>query len=151
MLKISLITLAVIVVLAGLGIAWARHNGYCAGGDHLNRVTALVARKLDLNDEQNQRLQGLAETLRKLRRDWTEHRNEHADEIGRLLTAPTLDRNRVMGMLTEGREALAEHSEEVIGAFADFSDSLQPDQRVQLAEFIAKRMQHRWGPSHWAH
>ncbi len=151
MLKISLITLAVIIVLAGLGVAWARHHGYCAGGDHLDHVTARIAHKLDLNDEQNQRLQGLAETLRKLRGGWTENRTQRADEIGRLLAAPTLDRSRAMGLVKEGREALTENSQAVIDAFADFSDGLRPEQRAELAELIAKRMQRRWGPPRWAH
>ena len=39
MLKISLITLSVIIVLAGLGVDWAQHHGYCAGGDHQHQIT----------------------------------------------------------------------------------------------------------------
>jgi hypothetical protein len=59
MLKMSLITLAVVGIIAAVGIAWARHSGYCAGGDFLNHITARVSRKLDLNAEQNEKLQGL--------------------------------------------------------------------------------------------
>ena len=83
-------------------------------GDHLDHVKARMAHKLDLNNEQNLRLQGLAATLRKLHGDLTEHRTQHADEIGRLLAAPTLARNRAIDLVEEGREALSEHSQAVI-------------------------------------
>ena len=35
MLKTALIILAILGVVAAIGIAWAKHNGYCAGGDYL--------------------------------------------------------------------------------------------------------------------
>ena len=40
---------------------------------------------------------------------------------------------------------------EIVEAFADFSDTLAPEQRTRLAELIAKRAQHRFGPPGWAH
>lgn len=56
-----------------------------------------------------------------------------------------------MDLLTRRHEVIAERKHAAIDAFADFSDSLQPEQRTRLAELISKRMQHRWGPPHWAH
>lgn len=151
MLKILLITLAVVGVLAAGGIAWARHNGFCAGGDHLEHVTERVSRKLDLGAEQNQKLQGLTEMLRKLRGDWAEHRTQRSGEIESLLAAPTLDRDRALDLLSQRHEAMAERKREIVDAFADFSDNLQPEQRARLAELISDRIQHRWGPPRWAH
>lgn len=151
MLKISLITLAVLALVAAVGIAWARHNGYCARGDYLNHVSARVSRKLDLNDAQNQKLQGLAETLRTLRGDWSEGRVQRSEETKRLLAAPTLDRDQAAGLLTESHEAWVDRRREIVDAFADFSDALQPEQRTRLAEIISDRMQHRWGPARGAH
>jgi periplasmic protein CpxP/Spy len=149
--KIFFITLAVIGLISAVGIAWARHNGYCAGGDYLKHVTERVSRKLDLNEEQNQRLQGIAEMLRKLRADWAERRTQSSNEIESLLAAPTLDRDRVMDLLTQRHEAMAERKREIVDTVADFSDNLQPEQRARLAELIADRMHHRWGPPRWAH
>lgn len=151
MLKIALITLAILGVVAAGGIAWARHNGYCPGGDYLEQVTGRVSRRLDLNDEQNDRLLGFAEALRRLRGDWTERRTQWSDEIERLLAASTLDRDRATDLLAERHQTMAERKRELVDAFADFSDALQPDQRARLAELIAARMQHRWGPPRWTH
>jgi Spy/CpxP family protein refolding chaperone len=151
MLKISLVTLAVIGVLAAVGIAWARHSGYCAGGDYLEHVTGRVSRKLELNDEQNQNLKGFAELLRGLREDWVERGNQLSGEIELLLSGPELDRKRVMDLLAARHEAMSEQKHAIVEAFANFSDRLQPDQRARLAELIGQRMQRRWGPAGWVH
>ena len=122
-----------------------RKSGY------LQRASEGISHKLDLNDEQNAHLQGLAQTLHGLREGWAEHRTELSAEIGRLLATPTLDRAAAMDMVQERHQAMTGHKQEIVAAFADFSDSLEPEQRDRLAEMIAERMQHRWGPSRWAH
>ena len=151
MLKISLITLAVLGLIAAAGFAWARHNGYCTGGGHFGQVKARVARKLDLDEAQSRQLDDFAEALRRLRGDWVERRAGIGGEVERLMAAPTLDREQVMALFEERHRALAEHKREIVDAFADFSDSLQPEQRTRLVELISERMQQRWIPRHWAH
>lgn len=150
MVKIFLIALAVVAFVSAVGIAWARHNGYCASGGYIEHVAGRVSRKLDLDDEQNQRLQRVAEMLRKLRADWIERRAHSGSEIESLLAAPVLDRDRVMDLLTQRHEATVERKRELVDTIADFSDNLQPEQRARLAALIADRMQHRWGPPRWA-
>ena len=110
-----------------------------------------MARKLNLDEAQSQQLDGFAEALRRLRGDWVERRAGIGGEVERLMAAPTLDREQVMALVEERHRALAEHKREIVHAFADFSDSLQPEQRTRLVELIAERMQHRWGYRHWAH
>jgi hypothetical protein len=51
MLKIVLVTLLVVGLLAGLGIAWAKHKGYCSAEDPMQHITERISHKLDLNDE----------------------------------------------------------------------------------------------------
>lgn len=151
MLKTTLIVIAILGVLAVVGIAWAKHKGYCAGADYLQHASERVARELDLNDEQNGRLQGFVETLGGLRASWLDHRTELIDELEGLLAAPTLDRERVVDVLDERHQAMVVRRQEIVDAFADFSDSLQPEQRDRLADLIAARMQQRWGHPRWAH
>jgi Spy/CpxP family protein refolding chaperone len=151
MLKILLITLTVLGIIAIAGFAWAKHQGYCSGGDFMQRVTDRVSRKLDLNEDQTAKLQGLAEKLRALRGDRTEGRTQLRDDIEGLLAAPTLDRNRALTLLDQRHRSMAERKGELVGAFADFSDSLQPEQRTRLAELLTKRLGHHWGAPRWAH
>ena len=149
MLKILLITLAIVAITVA-GITWARHNGYCRGGDFMPHITERVSRKLDLNDEQKLKLEAFAETLRKLRGDWSERRTQMLAEVEDLLAGPSLDRDRVIALLDERHQAVNERKGEVVDAFANFSDSLQPEQRTRLAQLIAARMERRWGPPGWA-
>jgi Spy/CpxP family protein refolding chaperone len=150
MLKILLVSLAIAGVAVG-GFAWAKQNGYCSRSDLMGHVTERVARKLDLDDQQQAKLQTFAESLQSLRGDWSERRAAAREEVEALLASPSLDRERVMGLLDARHQALAEHQREVVDAFGEFSDSLRPEQRTRLAELIAQRMDHRWGPPHWAH
>lgn len=55
-----------------------------------------------------------------------------------------------MDLLPERHEAMGEGEREIVDAFADFSDSLQRDQRARLADLIAERLRHRWGSPRWA-
>lgn len=148
MLKILLITLAIVAITVA-GITWARHNGYCRGGDSMQHITERVSRKLDLNDEQKLKLEAFAETLQKLRSDWSERRTQMSAEVEDILAGPSLDRDRVIALLDERHQAVNERKGEVVDAFATFSDSLQPEQRTRLAELIAARMERRWGPPGW--
>ena len=99
MLKTILIIIAILGVFAVAGFAWAKHKGYCTGGDYLQRASERISHKLDLNDEQDAHLQGLTQTLHGLREGWAEHRTELSTEIERLLATPTLDRVAAMDML----------------------------------------------------
>ena len=63
------------------------------------------------------------------------------------LDADQLDRLEVFAeTLQEIRNERA-----VVDAFADFSDSLEPEQRSRLAELIGDRMMHHWGHPRWGH
>lgn len=150
MLKILLIVLAILGVIAISGFAWAKHKGYCSGGDFMQRASERVSHKLELDDNQKAKLQGFTENLRTLRDDWSEGRSQVRDHVEDLLTAPSLDRDRVTALLDERHQTMTEREAALVNAFGDFSDSLKPEQRTRLAELIAERLNHRWGgPPHW--
>jgi Spy/CpxP family protein refolding chaperone len=151
MLKISLITLAVLAVVVGVGAAWAKHRGYCAEGGHLSYMSDRLSRRLDLDEVQRTELQRFADTLRGLRGDWREGRGAMREEVQALLAAPTLDRDRAMDLLAEWRARADERKRLVVDGFADFSDSLTPDQRERLAGIIGERMDRRFGRAGWGH
>lgn len=150
MLKILLITLAILGVVAISGFAWAKHKGYCSGGDFVQRASERVSHKLALDDTQKAKLREFTEKLRTMRDGWSEGRNQVRNEIGVLLAAPSLNRDRVTALLDERHQTNKERKTELVNAFGDFSDSLKQGQRTELAELIAERLNHRrGGPSHW--
>lgn len=146
MSKNFLIAMAITGVVSVSGLAWAKTKGYCDNGEFTQHVAEWVSYKLDLNEEQKGKLQQLTDQLGLLRQDMAKNRARMGDEMKNLLAAPSLDRDRLMRLLDEQHRARAEHRGELVNAVADFSDSLQPEQRAQLTELIAKRLEHQPGP-----
>ncbi len=151
MLKTVLITLGVLGVIAVAGMAWAKHNGYCTAESRMQHITQRVGHKLDLKDDQLERLEVFAETLRGLRNESQEQRATMQDHVAELLSAPALDRDRAVGLIDERYQPMGDSKRALVDAFADFSDSLTPEQRSRLAGLIGDRLIHRWGHPRWAH
>lgn len=151
MLKTILISLAVFGVLLGVGAAWAKHRGYCNHSDRVQFITQRLTHKLDLTDEQQSGLSALADKFSELRDDAVDRKNSIRDSVIGLLSAPSLDRELAADLLEEGFKSMAERKRELIDAVAEFTDSLQPDQRAQLTELIGDRLAYHWGHHRWAH
>ncbi len=150
-MKILLIISALIAVLAIAGLAWAGHRGICGHGDLVEHVAKRISHRLDLNVEQTKELQDFAEQIRGQRDDWAARRSQTRQEIDGLLVAPTLDRERLMALIDERHQDLNTRVRDLAEGFADFSDSLEPEQRTRLAELIGERMTRPWGPPRWVH
>jgi Spy/CpxP family protein refolding chaperone len=151
MLKTILITLLVLGAVGAAGVAWAKHKGYCSADGRMHHMTERVGRKLDLNEDQLGRLEIFAETLKGMRKELRDHRGAMKDRVAGLLSAPMLDRDRAVALIDERYQSMGDNKQAMVDAFADFSDSLNPEQRSQLAGLIGDRMMHRWGHARWAH
>lgn len=151
MLKTILITLLFLGVIGAAGAAWAKHKGYCSADGRMQHVTQRVGSKLDLNEDQLNRLEVFAETLQEIRNERQDHRAAMKDDVTELLSAPSLDRDRAVALIDERYQSMGDSKRAMVDAFADFSDSLEPEQRSQLAGLIGDRMMHRWGHPRWAH
>lgn len=143
MLKSILIVLFVLGIIGVAGAGWAKHNGYCQGGDRLQHVSDRVTRKLDLNETQQGKLQALVETLREVRGDRGVRKTRLRERIDGLLSAETLDRGQALAFIEERQQEINTNKTRVVDAFADFSDSLSAQQRGALSELIAKRLEGR--------
>ena len=151
MLKTVLIVLVVLVAIVAVGATWAKRSGYCSFEHRMHHMTERVGRKLDLNDSQQDRLEALVETVQGLRSERQDPRVVLQGHLTELLSEPSLDRDRAVAMIDERYQAMSDSKRTLVDAFADFSDSLQPDQRTRLVELIGSRMPHRRGPPGWAH
>ena len=151
MFKTVLITLGVLAVITAAGVAWAKHNGYCSKESRMQFVTERIGRKLDLNDDQLGRFEAFAETLRELRTERQDQRVAMKDDVAELLSEPSLDRDRAVSLIDERYRSMDGSKRAIVEAFADFSDSLAPEQRSRLSGLISDRLMHRWGPPRWAH
>ena len=148
----KMITAAVLSV--GLVGGVAAYSGSCNKGfghwrgDPEQRAEMIVERitdKLDLNAEQIAKLETLKNDLLSLRKEMRENRSKHREELMALITAPQLDRDKALFMLKEKTQTVEERAPQVIAVIAEFSDSLTPEQKQELAETMEKRFHGRWG------
>jgi protein CpxP len=140
------------IVLGGLSACSHRmHHGGWSGGatpgqsaEWRGRMVERVAGKLDLNAEQKAKLSALADTMQAQRQALRGSTDPRA-EMQSLVAGEKFDRAKAQALVQQKTEAVRSGSPKVIGALAEFYDSLNPAQQQQVREFMAKRRGWRRG------
>ncbi|HRQ04256.1 MAG TPA: Spy/CpxP family protein refolding chaperone [Ottowia sp.] len=140
------------IVLGGLSACSHRMHRGGWGGDVTpgqsaewrGRMVERVAGKLDLNAEQKAKLNALANTMQAQRQALRGSTDPRA-EMQSLVAGEKFDRAKAQALVQQKTEAMRSGSPEMIGALADFYDSLNPAQQQQVREFMAKRRGWRRG------
>ncbi|KRD25359.1 hypothetical protein ASE39_22575 [Acidovorax sp. Root267] len=103
------------------------------------KVVERVSSKLDLNDAQKLKLNVLADKMEAQRTAFIGKAADPRAEMQAIVAGATFDRVRAQTLLEEKTRAVQANSPEVIGALADFYDSLNPDQQQQVRELMQRR------------
>ena len=101
-----------------------------------------VAKELDLNEQQKQRLRALGDRLRDQRVALVGKTTDPRAEVQALVAGAQFDKARAQAILDEKTAAIRGKSPEVITAAADFFDSLNPAQQQKVRDFMQRR--HGW-------
>ncbi|MBU7574867.1 MAG: Spy/CpxP family protein refolding chaperone [Hydrogenophaga sp.] len=104
-------------------------------GKVVNRITS----KLDLNAEQQQKLNVLADKVQAQRTALIGQTTNPRGEMQALIAGEKFDRARALNLLDEKTRVVQVSSPEVINALADFYDSLSPTQQAEVRERMGKR------------
>ena len=104
-------------------------------GKVVNRITS----KLDLNAEQQQKLNVLADKVQAQRTALIGQTTDPRGEVRSLVAGEKFDRARALNLLDEKTRVVQVSSPEVINALADFYDSLNPTQQAEVRERMQKR------------
>jgi protein CpxP len=138
-------TLLVISGLALIGTLAA-----CNQRDHrpdpemfAQRIMDRVTEKLNLNEEQVAKLNGVKEALMTARKEIRKERTDKKSELMALLDQPTLDQQKALALVNERGDAIKAQAPKVIAAVAAFYDSLSPEQQQTLRTTIQERMERR--------
>lgn len=133
--KIIIGTVVSIVTLGGL-IA-------CGGPDHhkgFAEKSNFLAKRLDLNEDQKQKMESLFTTIKA---EIQGHKDEHPKQkIIALLAEPKLNQNAALAMLEQRTNKIKESAPKVIASIAEFTNSLNNEQRAQVQELLAKGRPH---------
>lgn len=131
------------VGLVVLGTAFAvgaskNHSGWCGSHDGGQRKIDRIAEKLDLNETQKAKLQGVQESLQEARQAMSQARVQTFDEVLDLVSSDTLDQSRVQGIVKRHQAIVEDFTPTVTAKIADFHAVLTPEQKSRAAEFLQK-------------
>ncbi len=149
-IKRSLIALtSVTVVLGGLTACGSR--GDHARGWSDERVTEVrgkviekVSSKLDLNAEQKAKLGVLADQMIASRKAFRGNTDPRTD-LQALVAGDKFDRSKAQQLLDQKLQAAQGNGPQMLSAFGDFYDSLNPEQQKQVREKLERRGHGWWG------
>ena len=140
---------ATTVVLGGLTACGSR--GDHARGWSDERITEVrgkaiekISDRLDLNADQKAKLAALADQMiasRKALRGNTDPRTD----LQALVAGDKFDRSKAQQLLDQKLQAAQGNGPQMLAAFGDFYDSLNPEQQKQVREKLERRGHGWWG------
>ncbi len=149
-LKRTLIGLSAVTVLLG-GLAACGHRGDHARGWSDERITDVrgkvidkVSSKLDLNADQKAKLGVLADQMIASRKAFRGD-SDPRTEIQALIAGDGFDRSKAQQLLDQKLQAAQGNGPQILSAFGDFYDSLNPEQQKQVRERLERRGHGWWG------
>lgn len=109
------------------------------------RAVDWVTRELSLDEAQKARLVVLADRLREQRATLMGGSADPRAQMNALVAGPTFDRAQAQALVEAKTQTVARMSPALIGALADFYDSLRPEQQAKVREVMAERgRRHGW-------
>ena len=107
-----------------------RHDG--------QRKIDRITEKLDLNETQKARLQGVQDSLGEVREAMSQARVQTFNEVLDLISSETLDQSQVHGIVKRHQSIVEDFTPIVIEKIANFHAALTPEQKSRAAEFLEK-------------
>jgi Spy/CpxP family protein refolding chaperone len=139
------IVTAVLLIASSSGVVYAfgKHGHWGMSADEkVEFMTDRVTRKLDLDSQQQQNFNQLAQTVAQVMIDARAGRAQQIDEIETLLQEPSFNQARALELVQQKTQMLNEKAPLVISSLAIFLDSLTPEQKQELQDFLEHRRKH---------
>ena len=109
------------------------------------RVIDKATRELALDDAQKAKLGALADALKMQRDALRAGTPDPRAELQAMVAGAQFDRAKAQALIDGKTTAVHDKAPVVVNAFADFYDSLKPDQQQKVRDFIARgRGHHGW-------
>ncbi len=131
-----LVAAALVLVVGGTAAAVAKQSYWRFGPDGAAFVQRL-SEELKLDEQQSTQLESLRQLAVRLRGESRAGRDQHREQVLTLLSAPTLDQQEALRLLSEKTDTVTQRAPEVIAALAAFTDSLSAEQKGRI-EAIAR-------------
>lgn len=143
--KIALISVLSFGIVGG-AFAYGKHK-FSDPSARMGYIVQKVSKKLDLDDVQTQALQALKDELVSSREQFGD-KKDMKEEMKALITADTFDQGKALELVNGKTSAVNETAPTVIAALGNFLDTLNADQKAQIAEFMDRGKKWKKGHKH---
>jgi protein CpxP len=125
---------------SGVVYAFSKHGDWdMTPAEKVEFISERVTRKLDLDATQIAHFTRLAETVSAVMQEVRPAREQRNDEFLQLLQEPGFDQARALELVQKRTRLIDEKAPEIIAQLGIFLDSLTPQQREQVQEFVEHR------------
>ena len=149
-LKKKHIVLLTVTVGAVILVTACAGRSYCH--DPQRQATWLMdkaTKELHLDNTQQTKLRRLVDDVTDSRKLMRNQRDQAKQVIMGLLEQPNLPRDKSLDLVENHIRVMQGQAPKLVTAFADFYDSLDPQQRKALREALDKHFDHYHGRHHW--
>ena len=148
-MKLSTRIITVILLVAsssGAVYAFSKHHDWGMSPEEKKEfVTERVTRKLDLDNQQQQKFAELAGLVVQIMQEAKVTKKQQVAEIEALLSEPGFNQAQALEMVEQKTRMINEKAPLVISYLAGFLDSLSPAQKERIQQFIRHHEHHRHG------
>lgn len=139
---------ATTVVLGGLSACGSRDHARGWSDERITEVRGKAIEKisdrLDLNADQKAKLTVLADQMIASRKAFRGNTDPRTD-LQALVAGDKFDRSKAQQLLDQKLQAAQGNGPQMLSAFGDFYDSLNPEQQQQVREKLERRGHGWWG------
>ena len=138
--KKIIFTLISIIAISGTVFAFTKHHHHPE--KHAERIVKKVSNKLELNEDQRNRLVIVKNTIMQTKQEMKESKSELRTDMQNILQQDTLDRQFILDKINQKADAMRVNAPDIVNAIGDFYDSLTPQQLAVLREHVNDKMEH---------
>ena len=136
-----------IAILLTLGIASAatavgKHR-FGSSEKRAKHAVNYISDELNLDSTQHQALSVFKDHLITSRKNFHKEMDQLHQDANTVLTADVFDRARALELVDSRTAMINAAAPELVSALGDFLDSLNPEQKTKVSDFIEKRIQHK--------
>ncbi len=138
--------IALTLGIVGGATAYGKHQW----GDPQKRakhVVSYVSDELDLDAAQKAKLTALKDQIMETGQHMRGEMKPLHGDVSDLLAADSFDQAKALEMISSKTALINENAADVVAAFGGFLDSLKPEQKAEVLEFIEAKHSGR----HWKH
>jgi hypothetical protein len=148
-----IIASVVILLISGSALAFGakHHFENLSMQEKADMFNYHISRKLDLNTEQEIKLESLSSRLAEIMQQVKQQREGRSVFIEQIVNEGPMDQSVLLQKITEKTDMVNQNAPEIVALIAQFVDSLDAEQKTELKEMIEKRGAYKGFTGHFGH